>query len=53
MNAFPALSFAESFVNIIFEKRDTFFEKGRRKGCFYGFNGKEKIDEQYGIEGTA
>ena len=53
MNAFPALSFAESFVNIIFETRDTFFEKGRRKGCFYGFNGKEKIDEQYGIEGTA
>ena len=48
MNAFPALSFAESFVNTIFEVRDMFFEKGRRKGCVYRFNGKEKIDEHTG-----
>lgn len=33
--------------------RDPFSQKGRRRGYFYGFNGKEKIEEQYGIEGTA
>jgi|GEM_PF-4586174 len=30
-----------------------FFEKGRRKGCFYGFNNQEKNDEVYGPEGTS
>jgi len=30
-----------------------FFEKGRRKGRFYGFNNQEKDNELYGTEGTA
>jgi len=30
-----------------------FFEKGRRKGCFYGFNNQEKDNKVYGVEGMS
>ncbi|MGQ3013764.1 MAG: RHS repeat domain-containing protein [Flavobacteriales bacterium] len=33
--------------------RDPFSQKCHKREYFYGFNGKEKIDEVYGIEGTA
>ena len=45
--------FADTFINIIFETRDTFFEKGHRRRFFFVFNGQMKDDEVYGVEGTS